>query len=95
MLKNSEFVTNVDCVLIYFLLRFYPNLKKSLQVNTVESSELVVAQFSWYSRVFFLDKITASRKTNFERVSLLTETENQPSTKLHPHKQAKYHHSTK
>lgn len=46
-------------------------------VSTVESLELVVDQFSWYSLVALPHEFTSSRKTNLERNIFPTETENQ------------------
>lgn len=43
---------------------------------TVDSLELIVAQFSWYSRLVLPHEFTSSMKTNFKWVRFLTETKN-------------------
>lgn len=50
--------------------------------SNVESLKFVVSQFSWYWRVALSQEFTSSTKTNFERVSFLTEAENQSSYKI-------------
>lgn len=54
-------------------------------INTVESSEFVVAKFSWYSWVALPQQFTSSMNTYVLRLnSFLLQRKTDASTKLHP-----------